>query len=45
MRIAKSRGVNKAFVAIARRLAVIMHRMWQDQTDFRWAKEERTAAI
>lgn len=45
MRIAKNRGVNKAFVAIARRLAVIMHRMWLDQTDFRWAKEERPAAI
>ncbi|MBX5087327.1 IS110 family transposase [Rhizobium lentis] len=45
MRIAKSRGVNKAFVAIARRLAVIMHRMWQDQTDFRWTKEERITTI
>lgn len=45
MRIAKNRGVNKAFVAVARRLAVIMHRMWQDQTDFRWSKEERVATI
>ena len=36
MKIAKHRGMKKAIVALARRLAVIMHRMWVDGTDFRW---------
>ena len=26
-----------AIVALARRLAVILHRMWVDGTDFRWS--------
>ena len=33
MNIAKRRGRQKAIVALARRLAVIMHRMWSDGTD------------
>jgi len=33
-RLAKKIGVRKATVALARRLAVIMHRMWVDGTDF-----------
>ena len=32
MNIAKRRGQKKAIVALARRLAVIMHRMWSDGT-------------
>jgi transposase len=39
MSIAKRRGQQKAIVALARRLAVIMHRMWIDRTEFRWTKE------
>lgn len=35
MNVAKRRGVKKAIVALARRLAVIMHRMWSDGTEFR----------
>jgi len=35
MNIAKRRGKQKAIVALARRLAVIMHRMWCDGTEFR----------
>jgi hypothetical protein len=31
--------VQKAIVALARRLAVIMHRIWCDGTEFRWTKE------
>tara|TARA_R110000787_G_scaffold157460_2_gene271364 strand:- start:721 stop:876 length:156 start_codon:yes stop_codon:yes gene_type:complete len=27
----------RASVALARRLAVILHRMWIDGTDFRWS--------
>jgi Transposase and inactivated derivatives len=40
LRVAKRRGMAKAMVAIARRLAVILHRMWIDQSPFRWTTEE-----
>ena len=43
MKIARHRGVKKAIVALARRLAVIMHRIWVDGTEFRWTKEAATA--
>src|SRR5450432_2196741 len=39
MKIAKNRGMKKAIVALARRLAVIMHRMWIEGTEFRWTRE------
>jgi len=39
MKIARHRGMKKAIVALARRLAVIMHRMWVDGADFRWTRE------
>jgi len=39
MKIARHRGMKKAIVALARRLAVIMHRIWVDGTEFRWTKE------
>jgi transposase len=32
--------MKKAIVALARRLAVIMHRMWVDGTEFRWTREQ-----
>ncbi|MBT9471107.1 MAG: IS110 family transposase [Pseudomonadota bacterium] len=38
MRVAQRRGMRRAIIAVARRLAVILHRMWVDQTDFRWTK-------
>ena len=37
--IAKRRGMAKAKIAVARKLAVILHRMWVDGTDFRFGKE------
>ena len=40
MNIAKRRGVNKAAVALARRLATVLHRMWSDGTEFRWTRHE-----
>jgi transposase len=43
MQIAKRRGLKKAVVALARRLAVIMHRIWVDGTEFRWTREAATA--
>lgn len=39
MRIAKKRGLKRARVALARKLAVIMHRMWLDGSEFRWTDE------
>jgi transposase len=44
MKIARRRGMKKAIVALARRLAVIMHRIWVDGTEFRWTREETVAA-
>ena len=44
MNIAKNRGLKRAIVALARRLAVIMHRIWADRTEFRWTKEEASLA-
>jgi len=43
MKIARHRGMKGAIVAVARRLAVIMHRMWVDGTEFRWTREEAAA--
>jgi hypothetical protein len=31
-------------VALARKLAGVLHRMWADGTEFRWGKEVRPAA-
>ena len=31
-------------LAVARRLAVILHRRWVDGTDFRWTRPEAAAA-
>ena len=44
MQIAKRRGIKKAIVALARRLAVILHRIWVDGTEFRWTREQAPAA-
>src|ERR1700685_196104 len=43
MKIARHRGMKKAVVALARRLAVIMHRIWVDGTEFRWTRDVATA--
>jgi transposase len=40
MNVAKRRGRQKAIVALARRLAVIMHRIWSDGTEFRWTRQD-----
>ena len=44
MKIARHRGMKRAVVAVARRMAVVMHRMWADGTDFQWKREEVAAA-
>jgi hypothetical protein len=43
MQIARRRGMKKAIVALARRLAVIMHRIWVDGAEFRWTREVAAA--
>lgn len=44
LRVAQKRGHKRAVVAVARKLAVIMHRMWLDGSTFRFAGEESSAA-
>jgi transposase len=43
MQIARRRGMKRAIVALARRLAVILHRIWVDGTEFRWTREAAAA--
>jgi transposase len=43
MQVARRRGMKKATVALARRLAVIMHRIWVDGTEFCWTREAAAA--
>jgi transposase len=42
-RLIKRNGLRKAKVAVARKLAVILHRMWIDETEFNWSKKELAA--
>ena len=39
MQVAKRRGKKRATVALARRLGVIMHRLWVDGSEFRWSRD------
>jgi transposase len=39
MAVAKRRGMKRATVALARKLAVVLHRMWLDGSEFRFGKE------
>jgi hypothetical protein len=43
MRLTRKIGRKKATVAVARKLAVILHRMWRDGTAFRWSAKEVAA--
>ena len=45
MDIARRRGMARARVAVARKLGVILHRMWRDEADFRFGKAPTTAAV
>jgi transposase len=44
MQVAKRRGMKRARVALARKLALVLHRIWVDGTEFRWGKEVATGA-
>jgi transposase len=39
IRLAKRSGAKKAKVALARKLAALLHQLWQDGTTFRWTAE------
>jgi transposase len=43
LRLSRRIGFKKAKIAVARKLAVIMHRMWCDGTDFIWSEKEAAA--
>jgi transposase len=38
MNVAKRRGAKRAKVALARKLGVVLHRMWVDESDFRFGQ-------
>jgi transposase len=42
--LAKRIGMRRAKVAVARKLAVIMHRIWSDQSEYRWTAIPPTTA-
>jgi transposase len=44
MQVAKRRGMARARVAVARKLAVVLHRVWADGAEFRWGKEDGATA-
>jgi transposase len=44
LRVASRQGMKKAKVALARKLAVVMHRIWLDGTAFRWGRQATPAA-
>jgi transposase len=43
MSVARRAGMRRAKVAVARKLAVLLHRMWRDGTEFRWGRETAAA--
>ena len=43
MRVAQRRGMKRAVVAVARRLGVVLHRMWVDGTQFRFSLADNSA--
>jgi transposase len=43
LEVAKRRGMRRAKVALARKLSVILHRMWVEGTTFRWGREVAAA--
>lgn len=42
--LAKRRGVNRARVAVARKLAIVLYCMWRDGAAFRWSDPQPKAA-
>jgi len=42
-KLVKRLGFKKAAVAVARKFAVIMHRIWMDGSSFDWSRKEAMA--
>ncbi|MCF1467510.1 IS110 family transposase [Agrobacterium vitis] len=42
--VAKRRGLRRAVLAVARKLAIVMHRVWADGTEYRWESDAATTA-
>jgi transposase len=42
-KLTKRLGLRKAQVAVAQKLAVILHRMWIDGTEFNWSTKKAAA--
>jgi len=42
-KLIKRNGLRKAKVAVARKLAVILHRMWIEETEFNWSTKKAAA--
>lgn len=36
-KLAETKGPKRARVAVARKLAILLHRSWKSETEFRWA--------
>lgn len=45
LRLAARKGFRKAAVAVARKIAVIMHRIWSDGTVFEWSSRKSDVAV
>ena len=43
LEVAKRRGPRRAKVALARKLATVLHRLWVDGSEFRFGKEMAAA--
>ena len=44
MAVAKRRGLHRAIVAVARKLAIVLHRIWIDGATFNWSRKDAAAA-
>ena len=40
LQVARRRGTKRAVVAMARRIGVVLHRMWTDGTEFRFTRSD-----
>jgi transposase len=45
MEVAKRRGMRRAKVALARKIAVLLHRLWSDGTEFRWGHADTAVVV
>jgi hypothetical protein len=41
VRLAKRNGIKNARTAVARKLAIVLHCIWVDGTEFQWSKHDQ----